>query len=281
MEKLDPTTTSASPPDLPRSSSSASSSPSCASIEQHSPLQDKPSLDASSHGDNNAVHRGPVDIPTSGLIWSPVATTIALNSQHADTAAAHESIVMETKEEDGEEEEERQASSTTKAASANSSPSLSSPPPLLPAPAKTSPCHLPPPTSTASLPSSSSSTPLPPHIPVISLGHSKPPLPFTNTPLTALHPIPNLLHGLHGDLRRSQLTYLPVASPGSSVGSGGPSAPSPGSLFPQQYMSAHSFFTRWVLVGKGPWLLNFLSCDLLKSSVYFQSIISEWWAEFC
>ncbi|CAL1601582.1 unnamed protein product [Knipowitschia caucasica] len=60
----------------------------------------------------------------------------------------------------------------------------SSPPPLLPAPNKTSPSELP------------SSSPLPPHIPVISLGHTKPPL-----PLTTLHPIPTLLHA---DPRRAQ-----------------------------------------------------------------------------
>ncbi|XP_034543636.1 protein lyl-1 [Notolabrus celidotus] len=130
-------------------------------------------------------------------------------------------------------------------------PQLSPPrPPLLPAPAKTSLCALPTPPSSSSSSSSSlpSFSPLPPHIPVISLGHSKPPLPLPlplpNTPLTALHPIPNLLHGPHGDLRRNQLTYVPVSSPGASgVGAGGPSSHSPGSLMPQQYLSAHPFFT--------------------------------------
>uniref|UniRef100_H3CKU9 Stem cell protein n=1 Tax=Tetraodon nigroviridis TaxID=99883 RepID=H3CKU9_TETNG len=128
-------------------------------------------------------------------------------------------------------------------ASADRSPNLSSPPPLLPAPAKTPPRPFPPTASTASLPLSSASSPLPPHVPVISLGHSKPPLPLTGTPLTALHPIPNLLHGPHGDLRRGQMTCLPVAHPGSSAGSVGPPAPSPGPLFPQQYLSAHPLFT--------------------------------------
>nr|XP_046267413.1 T-cell acute lymphocytic leukemia protein 1 homolog [Scatophagus argus]XP_046267422.1 T-cell acute lymphocytic leukemia protein 1 homolog [Scatophagus argus] len=252
MEKLDPTGPPASPPDLPRSSSSSSSSsssaysPSCASVEQHSPLQNKASLSAisSPHPANKTGHKGHTDVLTGGLIRSPTATAAVLTSRPADTA---EPIVMETSgEEEGEERQGGPVSTTAPAASANGSPSLSSPPPLLPASAKTSPCPLPPPTSTASFPLSSSSSPLPPHIPVISLGHSKPPLPLTNTPLTALHPIPNLLHGPHGDLRRSQLSCLPVASPGASgtsASSGGPSAPSPGPLLPQQYLPAHSFFT--------------------------------------
>uniref|UniRef100_H3BXI7 Stem cell protein n=1 Tax=Tetraodon nigroviridis TaxID=99883 RepID=H3BXI7_TETNG len=81
--------------------------------------------------------------------------------------------------------------------SADRSPNLSSPPPLLPAPAKTPPRPFPPTASTASLPLSSASSPLPPHVPVISLGHSKPPLPLTGTPLTALHPILLLLKTTH------------------------------------------------------------------------------------
>ncbi|XP_073328809.1 uncharacterized protein lyl1 [Pagrus major] len=253
MEKLNSTGIPASPPDLPRPSSSSSSSPSCASVEQHSPLQNKTLLDpiTSPHPANKTGHKGHTDVP----IRSPIATTTALTSHHADKAAAPEPIVMETEEEEEEEEDKRPGGTTsTTAQAASGSPTLSSPPPLLPAPAKTSPCALPPPTSTASFTSSSSSSPLPPHIPVISLGHSKPPLPLTNTPLTALHPIPNLLHGPHGELRRSQLTCLPVTSPGasaSSVGSGGPSAASPGPLLPQQYLSAHPFFTSSYLSPSG------------------------------
>ncbi|KAJ4945292.1 hypothetical protein JOQ06_013819 [Pogonophryne albipinna] len=226
MEKMNPTGPPASPPDPPRrpssSSSSAASSPSCASVEQHSPLQQ--TLAPSSANKNG--HTGHTDVPSSGSIHSPISTT-TLTSRPADTAAAPEPIVMETEEE--EEEKRRGPKSTTAPAiSTNRSPTLSSPPPLLPAPFKTSSGPLPPPTSTVS----SLSSPLPPHIPVISLGHSKPPLPLPNTPLTALHPIPNLLHRPHGDLRRSQLT----------CSSGGPSAPSPGPLLPQQYLSAHPFF---------------------------------------
>ncbi|XP_045904276.1 protein lyl-1 isoform X2 [Micropterus dolomieu] len=246
MEKLNPTSPPASPADLPRpSSSSSASSPSCASVEQNSPLQNKTFSDAisSPHLANKKEHKGHTYVPTAASIPSPTATTTALNIHLTDTAAPPEPIVMET-----EEEEKRGGPTTTAgpAASANGSPTVSSPPPLLPAPAKTSPCPLRPLASNASFPTSSSPSPLPPHIPVISLGHSKPLLPLSNTPLTALHPIPNLLHGPHGDLRRSQLTCLPVASPaasGAPVGSVGPSTPSPGPLLPQHYMPAHPFFT--------------------------------------
>ncbi|KAM3624152.1 uncharacterized protein V6R79_019843 [Siganus canaliculatus] len=259
MEKLNPASTPASPPDLPRSSSSSSaSSPSCASVEQHSPIHNK-AISSSPHPANNTGHQGLTDAPPAATasVQSPIASQTALTSHHTDTTAAPEPIVMETVEQEQEQEQEEEeeegrrgepASTTVSAAPTNGSPTLSSPPPLLPAPAKTSPCPLPPPTSTATFPSSSSSSPLPPHIPVISLGHSKPPLPLTthNTPLTALHPIPNLLHGPHGDLRRNQLTCLPMASPGApgtSVASVGASAPSPGPLLPQQYLSAPPFFT--------------------------------------
>ncbi|XP_041789700.1 T-cell acute lymphocytic leukemia protein 1 homolog [Chelmon rostratus] len=283
MEKLNPSSTPASPPELPRSSSSSStaSSPSCASLEQHSPLQNKTSTDAISGPPptNKAGRKGHTDVPTAGSIRSPIAATTVLTSHHADKTAAPEPIVMETEEEEEEERRGGPTPTTATGASANQSPTLSSPPPLLPAPAKTSPCPLPPPTSTTSLPLSSSSSPLPPHIPVISLGHSKPPLPLTNTPLTALHPIPNLLHGPHGDLRRNQLTCLPGASPGASgpaVGSGGHSTPSSGPLLPQQYLSAHPFFTSSYL---GPSAGNYsvISNSRMKRrpSSHFEVEISE------
>ncbi|XP_042341329.1 T-cell acute lymphocytic leukemia protein 1 homolog isoform X2 [Plectropomus leopardus] len=242
MEKLNRTGQPASPSDLPRpsSSSSSASSPSSASMETHSPLQSKTTVTSDAISTprpaNKTGHKGHTDVPSAGSIQSPIAKTTVSTSHNADEAAAPEPIVMETEEKEEEEKRERPKSTAAHAASANGSPTLSSPPPLLPAPAKTSPCPLPPPTSTVS----SSPSPLPPHIPVISLGHSKPPLPLPNTPLTALHPIPNLLHGPHGDLRRSQLAGLPVTSPGAS---GGPSAPSQGPLLPQQYLSAHPFFT--------------------------------------
>ncbi|KAM7394123.1 hypothetical protein PAMP_020942 [Pampus punctatissimus] len=247
MEKLNPTGLCDSPPNLPHpssASSSSTSSPSCASVEQHSPLQNQTaaSLDTvnTPHPANKTGHKGHTDVPPASLIQSPITTITALTNHHADTAAAPEPIVMETEQD--EEKRGGRTAATTPAASATRSPTLSSPPPLLPAPAKTSPCPLPPPTSTASFPSSSSSSPLPQYIPVISLGHSKPPLPLSTTPLTALHPIPNLLQGPHVDLRRSQLTCLP-GGPGGSGGPGGPSAPSPGPLLSQQYLPAHAFFT--------------------------------------
>ncbi|CAJ1053523.1 T-cell acute lymphocytic leukemia protein 1 isoform X2 [Xyrichtys novacula] len=235
MEKVNLSCPPSSPPTLPRSSSSSPiSSPSCAS----SPLQNKTlaALDTttttSPHPVNN-THNGHADVPAA-------ATVGVLANQLLNTsAAAPETITMESEEEVDEERQE-EPSSTMTPASAIRSPTLSSPPPLLPAPAKTSQCSLPAPPSTSSS-SFSSSSPLPPHIPVISLGHSKPPLLLPNTPLTALHPIPNLLHG---DLCRNQLTYVPVSSPGTSGGgSGGHLAHSPGPLMPQQYLPAHSFFT--------------------------------------
>ncbi|XP_060916370.1 T-cell acute lymphocytic leukemia protein 1 homolog [Labrus mixtus] len=229
MEKLNPSCPPASPPTLPRSpSSSSTSSPSCASVEQSSPLQNKTSASPQDMS-SPETHNGHTEVSAATKI-----------SHSSDTPAAPEPVMMEPEEEEAEAEEKpgEPSNTTTPAASACRSPPLSSPPPLLPAPAKTSLCRLPLPPSTTPLPSSS---PLPPHIPVISLGHSKPPLPLPNTPLTALHPIPNLLHG-----RRSQLTYMPVSSPGasgSSAAAGAPSALSPGPLMPQQYLSAHSFFT--------------------------------------
>lgn len=230
MEKLGSTVTPASPLDLPcRSSSSSSeaSSPDCASIQQHSPLQRGTSL--------STEDRAGVDAPA----FPPAQG----NSPHVVTEAAATPAAMDAGCHD-EHPQGGPASTAEQDVSAARLPNLSSPPPLLPAPAKSHPCPVPPTTSTASLPLCSSSSPLPPHIPVISLGHSKPPLPLTGTPLTALHPIPSLLHGPHGDLRRGQMTCLPVAHPGSSAGSIGPPAPSPGPLFPQQYLSAHPLFTR-------------------------------------
>ncbi|TNN83631.1 Protein lyl-1 [Liparis tanakae] len=238
MEKLHLTGPPASPPDLPRpfssSSSSVASSPSCVPVEHGGLLLRKTAASSDAIRSpcpaKEAGHEGRTDIPTA----------MALTGHHADSVASPEPIVMET----GKEEKRGGPKSTT----ANGSPTLSSPPPLLPAPAKSSTFPVPPLTSKASFSLFSSSSPLPPHIPVISLGHSKPPLPLHNTPLTALHPIPNLLHGPHGDLRRGQRSCLP------SVGlaaSGGPSAPSLGPLLPQQYLSAHPFFTSSYLSPSG------------------------------
>lgn len=134
-----------------------------------------------------------------------------LSIQRADTAAPPDSpdAAMGVKKED------RRGLRTIYLSTPNGT--RSSPPPLLPAPIKTSP----------PCPERPSPSPLPPHIPVISLGHSKPPLPLPNMPLTTLHPIPNLLPG------RTQ------GAPGLSNGGG----PSPGALMPQQYTPPHGFFT--------------------------------------
>lgn len=251
MEKLNPNGPPGSSPDLPcpSSTSPSTTSPSCAAVEQHSPPQNQTLASSEAIGSlpraNKAGHKGLTDVTAAGSIQSTITTTTELTHHRADTAGAPEATITEVKDEQEEKQGGRETTTTPPAASANRSPTLSSPPPLLPAPAKTSsPCPLPTPTSTPSFQSSSSSSPLPPHIPVISLGHSKPPLPLPNTPLTALHPIPNLLHRPHGDLCRSQLTCLPVASPGGPGAPGGPgvpTVPSSATLIPQQYLPVHSF----------------------------------------
>ncbi|XP_053273781.1 proline-rich protein 12 isoform X2 [Pleuronectes platessa] len=240
MEKLKPTTPPTSPPNRSRPSSSSSSfsasSPTCGSVEQHSPSENQTSAISSPCPAKRTGPRGHTDVPNTVSIQSSITTTTSLANHCADKAVALEPITMETKQEQGEKQEGGK-STTAPGATCYRSPTLSSPPPLLPAPAKTSPCTLPPPTAISS---SSSSSPLPPYIPVISLGHSKPPLPLPNTPLTALHPIPGLLHRPHGGIRRGHQTCLTVACTG---GPGGPSAHSPGSLLPQQYLPAHAFFS--------------------------------------
>ncbi|XP_022531238.2 T-cell acute lymphocytic leukemia protein 1 [Astyanax mexicanus] len=85
-----------------------------------------------------------------------------------------------------------------------------------------------------SSPSTSAPAPLPPNIPVISLAHSKPPMPPIPMPtpqLTALHPIPNLPHG-PGELRLAQLASLSGTSPTTTV-------PPPGTLLQHQYLPGH------------------------------------------
>ncbi|KAM9856728.1 uncharacterized protein lyl1 [Aulostomus maculatus] len=269
MEKLNPTDLSASPPNIPRPSSSSSSpvsSPSCDSMEQHSPLQNQtaPSSNNTLHSTNKTGHKRHMDFPAASSIQSPGAMTTVLTNHHADTTAAPDHIVAEAEKEKPEDP-------------TNGSPTLSSPPPLLPAPAKTSPSPLPPPASLAPFPSSSS--PLPPHIPVISLGHSKPPLPIPNTPLTTLHPIPKLPHGPHPDLRRGQLTGLTVTSSGGPAGSGGlggSSAPSPGPLLLQQYLPNHPFFSSSYL-GTSGGSFGVISSSRIKRrpSSHFEMDINE------
>uniref|UniRef100_A0A8C7ZVA2 Stem cell protein n=1 Tax=Oryzias sinensis TaxID=183150 RepID=A0A8C7ZVA2_9TELE len=224
MEKLNSTQPSASP--HPSSSSPSSSSASSPFTEQHSPMDAVKSPPAQKHRCT--------DVLTTPSAQSPTTLTTVLTNHKTDTP---EPANMEM----DEEEDIWSKSTTGAAASANTSPTLSSPPPLLPAPTKTSPCLLPTPTTYAALPFSSSSSTLLQHIPVISLSHSKPPLPLPNTALTALHPIPNLLHG---DIRSSsQQTCLPMLNPAASGIPGGPSSTSPGLLLPQQYITAPPFLT--------------------------------------
>ncbi|XP_029015325.1 protein lyl-1 [Betta splendens] len=226
MEKLSPSEPPASSPDLPR----PSSTPSPASVGRRSPAHNHAL--ASPRGANRPEHG---DARAPGSRQSAITPAAAVTIHHTDA-----------EQEDKPGGSPATTPSSPAAAAVSRSPTLSSPPPLLPAPAKTSPCPLPPPASAPFVPSSSTPSPLPPHVPVISLGHSKPPLPLPGTPLTALHPIPNLLHRPHGSLCRSQLTCLSVASPGGPAGPGGPvvpAVPSSGSLLHQQYLPAHSFFS--------------------------------------
>ncbi|XP_048056829.1 protein lyl-1 [Megalobrama amblycephala] len=80
--------------------------------------------------------------------------------------------------------------------------------------------------------SSSSSTSIPPNIPVISLAHSKPPLPplpMLAAPLTALHPAPTLPHG-PAELRLAQLSSMSGAGP-------------PTALLPPPFLQTHPFIS--------------------------------------
>lgn len=227
MEKLNRSDRHASPPPLahPSSSSSSSSSPLSFSEERQCPCKNRPVASPKpTDGPHAATKAGrQQDAPVTAA--SLEAAAAALLNPEADPIAVTEPIVMEMVEE--------------RTAAANRlSPMLSSPPPLLPAPARDFNVTLRPVPATPPA-SSSSSAPLPPHIPVISLGHSKPPLPIPNTPLTALHPIPGLMPGSHGDFRLTQLT----SGPGGPGGLGGPLGGSLGTLLPHQYLPSHPIFS--------------------------------------
>ncbi|XP_064180028.1 protein lyl-1 isoform X2 [Anguilla rostrata] len=101
----------------------------------------------------------------------------------------------------------------------------------------------------------SSSAPLPPNIPVISLGHSKPPipLPLPNPQFTALHPIPNL----------AQLTSL--SSPMSS----------PASLLPPAYLSGHPFLNSAYLGQSGNYGIYTSSRLKRRPSLHFEMDLAE------
>ncbi|CAL8332896.1 unnamed protein product [Merluccius merluccius] len=152
-------------------------------------------------------------------------------------------------------------------ATARLSPPRSSPPPLLPTTTSTTSKKTPTAVSRAS------PAPLPPHIPVISLGHSKPRLPLHHTPLTALHPIPTRLAAPPGDIRLTQLTSLSMGGPGGCPG--GPLGPSPGNLFPHQYLSAHPFFTSSYLGPAGTYGIFPSSRIKRRPSSHFEMELNE------
>uniref|UniRef100_A0A4W5KKL0 Stem cell protein n=1 Tax=Hucho hucho TaxID=62062 RepID=A0A4W5KKL0_9TELE len=241
MEKLNPP--SASPPSDPLSEFerlSPQQAPSLASLDASSP---PPVNEPGSPGERFVPPSPPASPPPppeppTKFLDHPAATNIA------------PAVAMET-------------NNTKGGGFIRSSPKApsSSPPPLLPAPVSTSTTSAVLPTSSSSSSSSFSSiAPLPPHIPVISLGHSKPPHPLSlpsNTPLTTLHPIPTHAHHHgphhhhhhphhydpyhhdphhHGAIRLTQLTSLSGTRPGA------PPIPSQGPLLPHQYLPSHHFF---------------------------------------
>ncbi|XP_029545432.1 T-cell acute lymphocytic leukemia protein 1 homolog isoform X2 [Salmo trutta] len=231
MEKLDPP--SASPPSDPLLESerlSPQQAPSPASLDASSP---PPVNEPGSPGDRFVPPSPPASPPPP-----PEPPTKLLDHPAATNIAPEPPVAMET-------------NNTNGGGLIRSSPKApsSSRPPLLPAPVSTSttPAVLPP-SSSSSSSSFSSIAPLPPHIPVISLGHSKPPHPLSlpsNTPLTTLHPIPNHPHyhdpyhhtHHHGGIRLTQLTSLSGTRPGA------PPIPSQGPLLPHQYLPSHHFFS--------------------------------------
>ncbi|XP_036376902.1 protein lyl-1 [Megalops cyprinoides] len=113
----------------------------------------------------------------------------------------------------------------------------------------------------------SSSAPLPPNIPVISLGHSKPPIPLPTPQLTALHPIPTLPHG-PSDVRLAQLTSLSAASSGAAV-------PSPGSLLPPPYLPGHPFLNSSYLGPSGNYGIFTNNRTKRRPSLHFEMDLSE------
>ncbi|XP_075209713.1 LOW QUALITY PROTEIN: protein lyl-1 [Chanos chanos] len=115
--------------------------------------------------------------------------------------------------------------------------------------------------------STSSSTPLPPNIPVISLGHSKPPIPIPSPQLTALHPIPNQPH-IPGDIRLTQLTSLTGANTG-------PTVPSSGPLLPHQYLPTHPFLNSSFLGPSGNYGIFSNSRIKRRPSSHFELDIPE------
>ncbi|XP_055767462.1 T-cell acute lymphocytic leukemia protein 1-like isoform X2 [Salvelinus fontinalis] len=231
IEKLNPP--SASPPSDPLSESerlSPQQAPSPASLDASSP----PQVNEPGSLEDRFVPPSPPASPPP----PPESPTKLLDHLAATNIAPEPPVAMET-------------NNTKGGGFIRSSPKApsSSPPPLLPAPVSTSTTPAVLPQSSSSSSSFSSIAPLPPHIPVISLGHSKPPHPLSlpsNTPLTTLHPIPNHPHHHdpyhhthhHGGIRLTQLTSLSGTRPGA------PPFSSQGPLLPHQYLPSHHFFNR-------------------------------------
>ncbi|XP_048869707.1 protein lyl-1 [Brienomyrus brachyistius] len=119
-------------------------------------------------------------------------------------------------------------------------------------------------------PTPCSSATLPPNIPVISLGHSKPPippLPLPSPQLTALHPIPPRALGSN-DIRLTQLTSLSAPAPTAPV-------PPPGPLLPPSYLPGHPFFSSAYLGPSGNYGLFAASRMKRRSSSHFELGLSE------
>ncbi|XP_019905356.1 protein lyl-1 [Esox lucius] len=230
MEKLNPP--SASPPSEPllesdRPSPEQTVSPANAGSPASSDKPGSPGGTAapgSSPAPSPPAHPEPrttlLDTPPATLLDTPPATLLDTPPAPAAASAPELTVASETENDKG--------------GIVNASPRKPCPPsPVSTAESPTSttaPVLLP----VSSSSSSSSSSSIAPHIPVISLGHSKPPHPLSlpsNTPLTALHPIPNHPHQ-HRDLRLPQLPSLSGPMP----------APSQGSLLPLHYLPPHPFF---------------------------------------
>ncbi|KAG9338787.1 hypothetical protein JZ751_025224 [Albula glossodonta] len=136
--------------------------------------------------------------------------------------------------------------------------SPSSTPPLLPPGSDPAPT----PISVSPPLTPSSSTPLPPNIPVISLGHSKPPIPMPTPQLTTLHPIPNLPHS-PADVRLAQLTSLSTP------------VPPPGPLLPPAYLSGHPFLNSSYLGPSGNYGIFTNSRTKRRPSLHFEMDLAE------
>ncbi|XP_028829409.1 protein lyl-1 [Denticeps clupeoides] len=117
------------------------------------------------------------------------------------------------------------------------------------------------PTAPTTTLSSTPSTPLPPNIPVISLGHSKPPIAHIPPPsphLTTLHPIPS---ASHRDVRLTQLAAMPGAGPGP--------------ILHPQYLPPHPFLSSSFLSSSGSYGVFNNSRLKRRPSSHFEADLHE------